>query len=169
MKELKVNLWNLYDQNKICGITTNGYVKKNGLAVMGRGCALQARKRFMGLPRVLGNKIKSNGNIVQIIEHNLFAFPTKTVSGTYSDDIVVPHMVGKFRPGEWVPGWALKSTIAKISLSIEQLIRLKNTEGWNEVFLPRPGCGAGGLDWHNEIFPLFKDLGDWLCIVEKYK
>lgn len=39
-------------------ITTNGYIKKNGCAVMGAGVAKQARDRFDGLDRLLGEKLK---------------------------------------------------------------------------------------------------------------
>jgi len=86
MKELNRDLWDLYDQSKICGITTNGYVKKNGLAVMGRGCALQARKRFMGLPRVLGEKIQQNGNIVQKV-HPYSPYWGKLLETEYHADV----------------------------------------------------------------------------------
>lgn len=44
MRDIKGNIWTLYDSDPTCYIciTTNGFVKSNGEAVMGRGTALQA-------------------------------------------------------------------------------------------------------------------------------
>lgn len=45
-------------------ITTNGFIKANGEAVMGRGCALEAAQAFPNVPKLLGALITSKGNRV---------------------------------------------------------------------------------------------------------
>src|SRR5687767_13225776 len=83
MTEVTGDLWT-FDAN-IRVITTNGFVKKNGECVMGRGCALESTKRYKNLALRLGNKIKLAGNHVHplsIGEFNdpmnaLVSFPVK--------------------------------------------------------------------------------------------
>jgi hypothetical protein len=66
----------------IC-VTTNGYVKKNGRCAMGRGIALQAKKKYPNLPYRLGERILSSGNQVYHFsmaleeEFNIITFPVK--------------------------------------------------------------------------------------------
>jgi len=43
MKEVIGNIWNYYNKGNWIVITTNGTIKKNGEAVMGRGVALEAK------------------------------------------------------------------------------------------------------------------------------
>jgi hypothetical protein len=47
VKELFGNLWEF---DGIIVITTNGFVKRDGTCVMGRGCAKQATIKLPGLP-----------------------------------------------------------------------------------------------------------------------
>src|SRR3990167_85682 len=58
------NLWT-YPADAVV-ITTNGYVKNNGQAVMGRGCAKEAANRWPFLPMILGEAIEKFGNEVFI-------------------------------------------------------------------------------------------------------
>ena len=67
MLEVKGNLWtfeypNTSPDSYVRCITTNGFVKKNGEAVMGRGCAKEACERYPGLAKQLGEKIIKKGN-----------------------------------------------------------------------------------------------------------
>ena len=50
----------------IC-ITTNGFVKKDGCAVMGRGCAQEAKNRYPNINKLLGIHINTKGNIPGIL------------------------------------------------------------------------------------------------------
>ena len=36
-----------------------------------------------------------------------------------------------------------------------------------DIVLPRPGCGAGELDWETQVKPLCAEYGDWLWVIEK--
>ena len=82
MKEITGNIWDyLGEKDVVLCITTNGYVKGNGAAVMGRGVALQAKSHFPGIEYELGKLIKDHGNLVQFLTGAMtaavIAFPVK--------------------------------------------------------------------------------------------
>ena len=167
MFETKADLWQLYDRGGVCCITTNGFVKKSGEAVMGRGVAWQAARRWPDLPAVLGWMIREYGNVVQVVRERLVAFPVKPVAGISNGSNVVRHMRHRFPPGSQVPGWAMKADLDIIARSLRQLDLLRRARGWEQVYLPRPGCGAGELDWEGQVRPLCEQYGDWLVVVTR--
>ena len=156
--------------NAMC-ITTNGFRKENGEGVMGRGCAKTAADKWPQLPRLLGNAIRQNGNKTQILatvgDLTIVAFPTKKDFGFCAKDgeNVVSHMVARFKPGNKVPGWALKSDYSLIELSARQLVDLANYYRWKKVILPKPGCGFGELDWNKVESILSSILDDRFDVV----
>ena len=131
MIEEKLDIWDAYDAGAIVCITTNGFVKGNGEAVMGRGVARQAVWRWPYLPRMLGQLLSTYGNHVRILVDRLLAFPVKGESGINTGENVVTHMSRKFRPGSWVPGWALKADLEIIARSLQELDRQRQIRGWN--------------------------------------
>jgi hypothetical protein len=125
MIEVQQDLWTI-DADWIC-ITTNGTVKRDGAAVMGRGCALEAKQRFPGIDDLLGQYIQENGNIVQYIarfgnDQLLMAFPVK-------------HH------------WRENADVKLIERSCSQLVQLYERSYKPRIALPRPGCGNGHLSW----------------------
>ena len=62
MLEEKGNLWEL-DGDARC-ITTNGTIKNDGRAVMGRGVALQAATLYPTLSLELGQFLNDYGNVL---------------------------------------------------------------------------------------------------------
>lgn len=63
MREITGNLWNHYRQpNTVILLTTNGFVKKDGKAVMGRGCAAEAVRYIPDVQHYLAEHIRVNGN-----------------------------------------------------------------------------------------------------------
>ena len=135
--------------NEVCDavcVTTNGFVKKNGRSVMGRGCA----KQFLNLYPDLDLEVAKTGNIVKVIGTHLSAdiinFPVKPVAAVCSShDDYVSHM--NFNIGQLIPGWACKASMTIIKKSAYSLKLLADTKGYKKVVLPRPGCGAGELSW----------------------
>jgi hypothetical protein len=121
MREIKGNLWDYYGKdNFVILVTTNGFVKKNGECVMGRGCALEAKQRIPQLPYLLGYHIKLNGNVpFRVPAEPIMTFPTKHV-------------------------WWEKSDIELIKKSAEFYAAC---DAETTFILPRPGCGNGGLKW----------------------
>ena len=149
MKEISGDLFSLTILNfadAIC-ITTNGVVKKNGRSVMGAGCALSAKNKFKDIDLKLGNLIKENGHIVQVIiwePKPIVSFPTKL---NYWEN----------------------SRFNLIEDSIEQLVLLTDKMKWNKVVLPRPGCSNGGFNWVVQIKPVIKKkLDDRFFVISKW-
>jgi hypothetical protein len=137
MKEVKGNLWDYPADVRV--ITTNGFVKKNGECVMGRGCAAEAKQRHPRLPKILGDLIQRRGNNVHYLLYALYSFPVK-------------HH------------WFQKADIALIEQSAKQLVTLI-TEDWDSgdkepiIVLPRPGCGNGQLNWE-DVKPILEPILD---------
>jgi len=136
MKEARGNLWS-FPGHKV--ITTNGFVKKSGECVMGRGCAKEAADMFPHLPIQLGECIGLAGNHVYwFSEYDLITFPVK-------------H------------NWFEKADINLIRRSARELNRLADKIGGTFV-LPRPGCGNGLLDWE-QVKPILQFLDDNFLVV----
>ena len=153
MKEISGNMFSLVYlkfADAIC-VTTNGFVKKNGRAVMGAGVALQARKIFKGLDLDLGRLIKKNGNIVQIIR-------SETI---YNKRLPVVSFPVKHN-------WWEKADLELIRKSLEQLQVLTDFNQWSKVILPRPGCMNGKLSWLREVKPLLESvIDDRIYIIDR--
>ena len=132
MKEIKGNLWDYYGRPRtIILITTNNYVKSNGQAVMGRGCALEAKKRFPGIAKKLGTRLKQSKGIHQL-EEGVWSFPVK-------------H------------SWEQPADLTLIKASAEQLGWIAKGCPSSTYILPRPGCGNGRLLWM-EVRPIIEPL-----------
>ena len=176
MKEITGNLFD-QEVDAIC-ITTNGFVKKNGRSVAGKGCARTARDKWPNFDLELGRNIRNLGNVPAIVlekvgserPYTIFSFPVKPGRVT-CDPIksnVVAHMQPKFQSGDGVPGWAAKAEIPIILDSAQKLVTLVDALGYDNIVLPRPGCGAGELYW-SEVGPkLHRILDDrFSCITFK--
>lgn len=129
MQEIYGDLWSYHGSVPI-GITTAGQVSRKGNCVMLLGCGRQAKERFPDLPQRLGALILAQGNHVFKLGSGLFSFP-------------VEH--GPFE----VPDLRL------IERSCGELVAMADEQGWQQVVLPRPGCGGGGLEWR-QIKPLLE-------------
>lgn len=174
MREITGNLFDYINKVDILCITTNGFVKANGECVMGKGCAKEATRRWPGIAKILGSKLQGGANIVHglIQEENtiIASFPVKPVYSVCKEDHsnVVRHMRNKFKPGNKVPGWACVADPAIIQGSAIYLAEIVNTYGFNNILLPRPGCGAGELNWPDIRLLLNKYLDDrFACITFK--
>lgn len=126
MREVRGNLWTY--PAELCCVTTNGIVS-GGTAVMGAGCAREARTYFPGIDAELGAAITARGNRVHLLRHDLASFPTKHDYRDASDPVL-------------------------IAASCRQLTALVTALGYHSVVLPRPGCGLGKLSWEGVVRPL---------------
>ena len=160
MKNWIGNIWQYPVKNAIIVITTNGFVKRNGDCVMGKGIALTARQRFPYIPRLLGKYIKIHGNRPFNLGNNLVSFPVKPCGEAYANDqMIVPHMQGKFNIGDFVPGWAMVADLDLIAASAKLLVQMADKFNWDLVLLPRPGCGNGNLSWA-KVKPILSEILD---------
>ena len=156
----------LGDDCVIC-ITTNGFVKKTGQAVMGKGIAKQIKDKISKIDIQLGNIIRIAGNEVNVIRDydktKIVAFPVKPdkiyVDNPDKVNFAVNHMRHKFKMYDTIPGWACVADIEIIYESTKRLVQLADKNKWNEIYLPKPGCGAGELEWE-DVSPIMEELLD---------
>jgi len=149
MKEVSGDLW---DTSVTLGadavaITTNGYVKKNGEAVMGRGVAREAARRWPVLPRLLGDVLRFIDNCV----FKLYQPPDFPILVSYP----VKH------------NWWEPADMRLIRSSAKDLRDMADEMKWTVVVLPRPGCGNGRLDWKDVRPVLAPYLDDRFVVVYK--
>ncbi len=149
MKEITGDIWNvaktIAGSTTLC-ITTNGVVGVDG-AIMGKGIAMEARERYPDLPKLLGRKLEKHGNhVFHFPDKTLFTFPTKN---HWRDD-------------------AVPDLIVQSALELRHFVDYTDSIYLHKIFLPRPGCGNGGLDWEKQVKPLIKDiLDDRFIIISK--
>lgn len=138
MTEAFGNLWDYPADWRV--ITTNGTVKQNGEAVMGRGCAAEAKAKFPGIAKALGTHLASVGNIMCVAtELKLLTFPVK-------------HH------------WFQDADPRLIEESAADLARFARAIAPATIVLPRPGCGNGRLSWAM-VKPLLADLPDNVVVI----
>ncbi len=126
-------------------ITTNGYVKNNGAAVMGRGSAKEAAEKWFFLPMLLGEAIKEYGNEV-------FVWTLKELE---DDDVVDKNIITMpVKHNWWEP-----ADINLIETSAVVLKEETDLWGFKSVVMGRPGCGNGGLEW-KEVKPILEEILD---------
>lgn len=148
MKEIKGNIWKRWESGHWIVIPTNGFVKGNGEAVMGRGLALQAKERFSDLAIRLGKYLLDNGNNVCFFENlRLISFPVKR----FWFDKAIPELIER----------SCKQAIEFLN---------ENYAFGNEIkiefpiYIPKVGCGNGGLKWE-DVKPILEKYLDGRFVV----
>lgn len=117
-------------------ITINGVIRSNGDLVMGAGNAYDARIRYPGIARQLGELVaKHRLHTFLLTDIPIIAFPTK-------------H------------NWKDKSDLRLIARSAVELVYLADMHHIEKVVLPRPGCGCGKLSWKSQVRPQLERLLD---------
>lgn len=151
------DVFELAPEGSVICITTNGEVKQNGDAVMGRGIALIANtslkpiSHHSSLSRRLANYLLEYGNrafhlgkYTHVPTGKVFtivSFPTKE-------------------------GWRDPSLTPLISKSLSELLDMANRFGWENIYLPAPGTENGLLRW-NDIQSLLVELDSRFTIITK--
>lgn len=132
------NLILKHDEGHWIVIPTNGYIDSNGLAVMGRGLALEVSTRYPILKYVLGMQLKAKGNhVFRIDDLRMFTFPVKNRYWENAE-----------------PNLIVQSS-KEIIVSADN--RRNNT---SKIYIPRVGCGNGKLEWSDVkqlISPILDD------------
>lgn len=130
----------------IC-VTTNGTIKKDGQAMMGRGVARFVRDTFQNIDTKLGNLIKAYGNRV-------FNLGTQEYSGKQLILFSFPNQADM----------SSKIDAKLIKKSIDELVDLCNKfQLKGKVYLPVPCVRIGDATWQ-EIKPLLASLDDRFVI-----
>ena len=126
MLETAGDIWE-YAATGVIVITTNGSLTRDGRAIFGRGVARQAALRHPGLAEKLGILLAAQGNHVFDLGDGIVTFPVEETP------------------------WSLPD-LRIIARSAQELKTLADVSGWQQVVVPRPGCGGGGLAWQ-EVCP----------------
>ena len=149
-------------------ITTNGSIQDNGQAVM-QGNAKKQAKLDPNLALKLGGRIRRLGNNVHVFDKRhqkqIVTFPIKPKNGWVFHDR--SNVVSKcpIATGEYCEGFWLRPNLALIERSIGQLIDLADAHDWDNINMPRVGCGADGLDWTTQVEPMLEDaLDNRFCV-----
>lgn len=143
MRQVTGDLWGFaeYGFADVVVITTNASINKAGLAVMGRGCAKQAARRYPELPRKLAQYIETWGNRPFILKRNCepsgFTLVTMPVKHEYFE----------------------RADIDLICQSAQRLAFMADQHHWQSIVLPRAGCGNGHLSW-DDVGPTLEGLLD---------
>ena len=81
MKYAVGNIMQMIDKVSAIVITTNGFTKLNGEAVMGRGIAGQVKEAYPEVPGILRNRLSQHGNNVHFLKQlgktKIYSFPVK--------------------------------------------------------------------------------------------
>jgi hypothetical protein len=108
-------------------ITTNGDVNKSGLAIMGRGVALEAQLRFPSLPKRLGDALLLSGNRPFVFaQERLITFPVKWHWSEPADLNLIE------RSANW---------LARVISEKPEILK------GQQIYLPAPGTGNGRRTW----------------------
>ena len=153
MKEIVGDIWDYHKQGLWIVITTNGTVKTNGEAVMGRGVALQAKQKFRNIADWVGWSLRARGNHCAIYTIQLRVDDRLVASGVIT--FPVKH------------DWQGRADIQLIEQSCQELVKLVEQENPEKIYMVRPGCGNGGLDWKDVKPILEKYLDDRFVVVER--
>jgi hypothetical protein len=124
------DIWHFWDKGHYIVIPTNGFVKRNGACVMGRGLAKDAMNRFPSLPIELGAVIERDGNCVHAFpRYRLFTFPVKRNWWDIADIVLIKISL-----------YDLKDLV-KVCVDADAISL--------PVYVPRVGCGNGRLEWEH--------------------
>ena len=131
LQEINQNVWDIADDKSIICILTNNSIINNR-NVMGAGIAKEALDRNPDLDKKCANCIVDNIFTLGIDKQTnatLFRFPTK-------NDV-------------WYD-----SNLSVIENSLRELVYAARLNKSYKIYLPRPGCGCGGLNWESQVKPL---------------
>ena len=122
----RLDFWGVYDIRSLGHmfvIPVNGSVNRHNDAVMGRGLALDAARRYPFLRTTFGKLLKQQPHVIrEIREQQLILFPVK-----YK--------------------WYESADVELIGQSCRQLSLLAKLWRYKMIYLPHVGCGNGKLEW----------------------
>lgn len=173
MKELQTDLWSLVGKVDVLCITTNGDLRKDGWAVMGKGCAGEANQKW-AVGHLLGRLLREKGNFPHplglIYPDGSYRLPT---TPTGAIDTKILWDVKRETAGTLLMSFPTKEhwrDDSNLDLIEHSLILLRGIHDGlmpATVALPRPGCQNGNLSW-DEVRPLVDQyLNDWFWIISR--
>lgn len=133
-----------FRRDNLLGAETEALVNTvNTVGIMGKGIALQFKKKFPGNFKAYERACKNE----EVRVGKMF---TVTL-----DSLTNPKYIINFPTKEH---WKGKSRIEYVRDGLEDLLREIEHLGIRSIALPPLGCGNGGLDWETEVRPLIEAL-----------
>jgi len=134
--EVQGDIWNFHSKGEWIAITTNGTVRKDGACVMGRGIAFQTANKFPKVPYQIGRMLGTYGNVPLCLR-----------------DVRIVTFPVKFH-------WKDRADLGLIEDSARGLIERITMLDLDKLYMVRPGCGNGRLDWLEEVKPVLVEILD---------
>lgn len=148
MIEVFGDIWEYYNYGYWIVVPTNGFVTRKGEAVMGRGLALDTKKKFPEFSKELGERLGDYGNeVFTFMKYHLITFPVK----------------------RWYWEKASLELIEKSAKSLQTIFSINLMGIKTPVYLPRVGCGNGKLYWVDVKPILERYLDDRFIVVSLNK
>lgn len=146
----------------IC-ITTNGNYSRNGVAIMGGGCAGEAARRWESMPIRLGKMLKTFSSnipfVIGAVDENGDALE---LTKELVDSRQFKCLVFSFPTiNNLIDG----SNLALIKRSATIMMDYANQYGLKKIICPRMGVGIGGLKWADVKPAVENILNDRFIIV----
>lgn len=138
------DIWDKHDEGYWIVIPTNCEVDSKGFAIMGAGLALQAAQRFPSLKYKLGTALVTRGtsvsgnSVIGFHELRLICFPT----------------------------WSESSDLELIERGIRRLYDIIWSFAPLPIYMPKIGCGLGGLKWE-DVEPKLDILKNYVIIIDR--
>ena len=145
------SFWWHHDAGYYCIVPTNCIVKKDGTLTMGAGLAKAVLDEYPNISKSFGRILSLKGQCVDLVTE------TKNAGSIY-------EFVGRFIMFPTKHSWRDKSTLQLIEFSTDQLLQLADEKGLNNIFVPKVGCGLGGLNWEDVESLLVKKLDERFVI-----
>ncbi len=145
------NPFEIFVEGDVICVTTNGEIKKDKRAVMGKGIAKFFRDTFKDVDLLLGKYLKLFGNRAFMLGEyqygnkmvKLATFPTKHT-------------------------WRGKSDLNLIAASAKQIKGMADKYEWSKIYIPIPGCSNGQLNW-SQVKEVLNNLDERFVIFSLHK
>jgi hypothetical protein len=141
------NMWDVWGNTSLFLITTNPITRKDGAAVMGRGIALEAAKKYPEIQRSFGQLLQESDSSREMCNWIC------TIDG---------QKVGYFMVKNH---WAAPADLGIIERSVYSLLDWIDDDVLGRIDLNFPGIGNGSLP-RRDVLPLIQKLPDSVHIWE---
>ena len=148
MVEIQDTFWAPKPYNSAFALLTDGYVKKNGEAVLGRGVGLEARRRFPGIAKRLGSKLINQGR----------------VAGNAGVDLGIGnHVTVIYGPKPWVISFPVKwvffedADLQLIERSAYEISKLADNARLKNIYVSPIGDGHEWAEVRERLRPILDD------------
>lgn len=132
-----LDFWGALEAGIACCVPVNCIVKRGHELVMGAGLAKAVAGRFPALPMIFGMAFEAYGaDVYQVVCSDLEAVPRALISFPTKRHFKDPSDPELIR-------WSARRLAEVI-------------EPGSRVYLPKVGCGLGGLDWGRVVAPILE-------------